>query len=73
MNHGTIRMLKTQNGWGFIKSDDASQPDCFFHVSGLGNGVMFDTLSVGMKVCYETKLTDRGPNAVNITTTGDQP
>ena len=62
-------MLRETNGWGFIKPDDLSEPDCFFHLSGLTEGVTFDTLRVGMKVNFEITETPRGPNAVHITTT----
>lgn len=54
---GTIKVIKRDKGYGFIKTEDRT--DYFFHMSVL-EGITFDELQEGMKVEFEGKLNDQG-------------
>ena len=60
---GTIKTL-TEKGFGFITPENGDK-DLFFHSSALVD-VMYDELSVGDKVSFETEASDKGPRAVNV-------
>ena len=61
---GTIKRLMDK-GYGFISCPEIEK-DVFFHSSEL-KGCEFSELSEGDKVSFETKETDKGLNAVNVT------
>lgn len=64
---GTIKTLKTDNGFGFIAREGETK-DLFFHSNDVEGGI-FDQLKVGDAVTFELKEDPkgRGPAAVNVT------
>ena len=63
MMRGQINRLKTDRGFGFIRS--ANGEDVFFHRSAIVEG-NFDTLRQGQSVTFEIEDSGRGPRASNI-------
>lgn len=62
---GTIKTV-TEKGFGFIKPDDETLKDVFFHQSSLVD-VTFDELRQGDKVSFDTDDTsEKGPRAANV-------
>ena len=61
--NGTIKTL-TDKGFGFI-SQEGSDKDLFFHKNEL-TGTSFESLRVGDAVNFETKETEKGPAAINV-------
>ena len=60
---GTIRTLRTDKGFGFIK--DASGKDYFFHQSAIyGEGI--EDLREGDSVEFEVGEGPKGPRAENV-------
>jgi len=64
MQTGTIARV-TDKGFGFIKPDEASEKDLFFHVTSLVD-VDFNSLREGDKVSFEMENGPKGPNVVNV-------
>lgn len=65
MPRGTIKTLKTEKGFGFIKPNDGST-DVFFHATGLSKDLSFDDLVVGDAVSYDTERGDKGIRAKGV-------
>ncbi len=61
---GTIRTLRTDKGFGFIK-DDSGQ-EYFFHHTAVQGGRMED-LREGDRVEFEAGQGPKGPRAENVT------
>ena len=61
--NGVIKK-KTDKGFGFITVDGQSK-DLFFHSNSLV-GVSFDQLNEGDKVTFESEVSPKGMNAVNV-------
>ena len=60
---GTIRTLRVDKGFGFIK--DASGKEYFFHQSAIyGEGI--NDLRQGDGVEFEITQSDKGPRAENV-------
>jgi len=67
MPTGEIKRIERSRGFGFIRPEGASE-DIFFHTSAL-QGLVFDELSEGQTVQFETQPDDRNPRrsrAVNV-------
>ena len=60
---GQVNKLKTDRGFGFIRSD--SGEDVFFHSSAVADGG-FDRLREGQNVTFDTENSPRGPRASNV-------
>ena len=61
---GKIKKV-TDKGFGFIEPTDGSK-DVFFHISGLAEGVNFESLQEGDAVTFETEMGDKGPRATGV-------
>jgi CspA family cold shock protein len=60
---GIIKTL-TDKGFGFI-TVEGEEKDLFFHSNSLV-GVQFDELRQGDTVSFETEMSPKGMNAVNV-------
>lgn len=60
---GTIKSL-TEKGFGFI-SVEGQEKDLFFHSNSLV-GVQYNELREGDAVSFETEMSPKGMNAVNV-------
>ncbi len=60
---GTIKAL-TDKGFGFI-AVEGQEKDLFFHTNSLV-GVQFNELREGDTVSFETEMSPKGMNAVNV-------
>ena len=65
MANGTVKWFNNQKGYGFI-TDEAGK-DVFVHYSGL-NMEGFKTLEEGQKVEFDVTDSEKGPQAINVTT-----
>lgn len=63
---GTIAKLVTDRGFGFIKPDEESDKDLFFHARGVTGETVYDDLREGDKVTYELEDGPKGPTAVEV-------
>lgn len=63
---GKIARLVGDKGFGFIKPDSGGGKDIFFHRSGVGRGVNFDTLKEGDRVRFEEGESQKGPRAEGV-------
>lgn len=64
MQTGTIAK-KMPKGFGFIKPDEGSDKDIFFHANQLV-GTDFDSIQEGDKVQFEVGEGQKGPQAENV-------
>ena len=64
MSEGTISAVRADRGFGFIKSPN--QPDIFFHMSDLGEGLEFDASLQELRVRFDIAESSRGPRAANV-------
>ena len=62
---GTVKWFNDQKGYGFI--EQSSGPDVFVHFSSI-NSVGFKTLDEGSEVSFDIEQGQKGPVAVNVTT-----
>ena len=62
MQHGTIKKLVSDRGFGFIAAEDGKE--YFFHRSG--TDVEFDTLQGGEHVNFEVEASPKGPRAARV-------
>jgi CspA family cold shock protein len=60
MTQGTIKTIRDDKGFGFIKPDDGAN-DVFFHSSALEYGV-FDQLQQGQRVAFTAGPDPRNPS-----------
>lgn len=61
---GTIKTLKPEKSFGFIKPE-TGEKDVFFHQTGLV-GWQFPEINVGDTVTFDVQDSDKGPKAVNV-------
>jgi cold shock CspA family protein len=61
MNHGTVKLWKQMDGWGFIEGDDGE--DYFFNISSIRKG---QRVRENLKVKFDTEETQKGTQAVNV-------
>lgn len=62
MAEGTIKRI-ADKGFGFI--EDGTNQDMFFHSSSV-EGVSFEELREGQRVCYEVGQGPKGPRAEHV-------
>ena len=60
MTEGTIKTIRDDKGFGFIKPDGGGQ-DLFFHSSAV-EGTTFDTLYEGQRVAFVQGTDPRNPS-----------
>jgi CspA family cold shock protein len=61
---GTIKTLLTEKGFGFITAE-GQEKDLFFHSNSLVD-VQFSELRQGDAVSFETEMSPKGMNAINV-------
>ena len=61
---GTIRTLRVDKGFGFIKDDTGK--DYFFHRTALAATLEFDRLEGGEKVTFDIEQDAKGDRARNV-------
>lgn len=66
---GTVRKFEEAKGYGFIKADDGTSKDTFFHYSAIKMSG-FKTLREGDRVEYEVVIGQKGPQANEVTKLG---
>jgi CspA family cold shock protein len=68
MATGTVKWFDEKKGYGFI-APEGGEKDVFVHLSQIaGDG--FKTLQEGVKVEFETREGQKGPEATNVTVVG---
>lgn len=65
MESGVVKWFNSAKGYGFITKDSGG--DIFVHFSGI-DGEGFRSLKEGQKVNFEIEETEKGPQAVQVTT-----
>ena len=68
MATGTEKWFNDAKGYGFIAPDDGDK-DVFVHHSGI-SGEGFKSLTEGVKVEFEVREGQKGPEAANVTLVG---
>ena len=64
MNKATVKWFNSKRGYGFLTGEDGK--DYFVYFKDI-NMEGFKTLEEGQKVTFDTKETDRGISACNVT------
>jgi cold shock protein len=64
MATGTVKWFNDAKGYGFIAPEDGGK-DVFVHHSAIG-GTGFKTLAEGVKVEFEVREGQKGPEAQNV-------
>lgn len=64
MAKGTVKWFNEEKNYGFITPDDQNEKDIFFHKSSIKNSD--ETIDKGQMVEYSEKVTDKGPQAVDV-------
>ncbi len=67
---GTIAGKNDEKGFGFITPEgmeDTKENNVFFHVSGLLEGTVFETLEKGAMVEFDKEPSEKGDRAVRVT------
>jgi cold shock protein len=64
MATGTVKWFNDSKGYGFIQPEGGGK-DVFVHFSQIA-GEGFKTLSDGVKVEFETREGQKGPEATNV-------
>ena len=64
MNHGTVKLWKQMEGWGFIEGADGE--DYFFNISSIRRG---QKVRENSSVKFDTEETLKGTQAVNVSLT----
>jgi len=59
---GIVKSWSLSQGWGFIEGEDGE--DYFLHVSKVRSG---QTITVNLRVKFDTSQGQRGPEAENVT------
>ena len=67
MATGTVKWFNDSKGYGFITPENGSK-DLFVHHSNI-SGEGFKSLSEGDAVSFEERAGDKGPEAINVSTT----
>ena len=65
MRNGTVINLQLERGFGFI-NEQIGQPNVFFHISDLEDGLEFDEQLVERRVAFDVIETPKGPRAANV-------
>ncbi len=65
MQTGKVKWFNNAKGYGFILSDEGGE-DMFAHYSSI-QSEGYKTLKAGQSVEFETKPSDQGTHAINIT------
>lgn len=60
MTQGTIKTIRDDKGFGFIKPDEGTQ-DVFFHSSSVEGSTTFDSLREGQRVQFTAGADPRNP------------
>jgi len=60
MTQGTIKSIRDDRGFGFIRPDNENQ-DIFFHSSSVEGGTTFDSLREGQRVQFTAGTDPRNP------------
>jgi cold shock protein len=68
MTLGTVKVWKSDQGYGFITEDDGA--DVFVHVKSLSGNLQ--KLDAGERVQFDKKQTSRGLQAVNVVIITDE-
>lgn len=63
--NGTIKTVKADSGYGFIKAGDGKE--YFFHMSALSSKEEFQQLREGQRVSFELGESPKGPRAEHVT------
>jgi cold shock CspA family protein len=63
---GKICRVNESRGFGFIRPDQKSEQDVFFHISELRAGIVFCAGLVGQTVSFDREKTDKGWQALDI-------
>ncbi len=66
MATGTVKWFNDAKGYGFIAPEDGSK-DVFVHHSAIA-GSGFKTLAEGVKVEFEVRQGNKGPEAADVVT-----
>ena len=64
MATGTVKWFNDSKGYGFITPDEGTQ-DLFVHHSGIA-GEGFKSLTEGMRVEFDSREGQKGPEATNV-------
>ena len=62
MLHGTVKLWKENEGWGFIQGDD--DEDYFVNISNVRRG---QKLGINKRVKFDATQGHKGPEAENVT------
>jgi len=65
MATGTVSTVKIDKGFGFIQQPHG-EPDVFFHMRDLAEGVDFDDRLIEQRVQFEIIDSEKGPRAKNV-------
>jgi CspA family cold shock protein len=63
---GTVKKFDDQKGFGFIRPDDKTLPDCFVHYTGILGAPGRKSLSSGQRVEFDIQQESKGPRALNV-------
>lgn len=61
---GVIEQIFTEEGYGFIVTQDGRQ--VYFHRNALADGLMIDSLEIGQSVALNVEPGDKGPQATFV-------
>lgn len=65
MTTGTVKSVRSENGYGYIEGDDGKE--YYFHRTGVKSPLQFDNLFGGERVKFEIEANAEGPRAVQVT------
>jgi CspA family cold shock protein len=65
MTTGTVKSVRSENGYGYIAGDDGTE--YYFHRAGVKRPLQFDNLFGGERVKFEIEANAEGPRAVQVT------
>lgn len=63
---GSIAKIVSDRGFGFIKPDEGSDKDLFFHARSVVGETVYDDLQEGDKVTFEIEEGPKGPAAIDV-------